>query len=216
MIRPILITFAAVVLTVVGAFAHGQVRHRWQFSQELQDRAVALENVPKEFGDWELREEKTISREVQQLLECTGYSLGTYANRSTGAVVTAFVVLGPAGPVAVHQPIVCYRNSNFQMGERKKIEIGQHTVGLMSMRKPDVTNDVMHVSYGWRPKDTWGVADSPRFKYAFYPYLYKFQTAAQGGVLPDGSEDTSITLSFLEEFLPALEQALHLEETPRD
>ncbi|MCA9178351.1 MAG: exosortase-associated EpsI family protein [Planctomycetales bacterium] len=208
MIKPIVLGALALTFTVAGAIVHGQVRHRWGLNEELQRRMAALAGIPSQIGVWEIKgNDQELDPAVKTLLECDdGYLRRTYANRETGAVVEVFLVVGPAGPIAVHTPAVCYRAGAFRVGEQTELFVGDHAINLLSMAKPDVTKYRMHVAYAWRHGETWEVSDSPRFRFAFHPYLYKIQTAAQGVVLPDGSEDHSVTQSFLEAFLPELER----------
>ena len=218
MTRSLILTLLAAAAIAGGTWAHGAIRHRWGVSQKMETLAAALEDVPRTFGDWELREEQEIDPEVSKMLECAGHCHRVYLNRTTGAVVNVAVLLGPAGPISVHTPAICYRGSDYKQLGVQPIEVGEDKLSVLSLQSPDVTSNRLHVSYAWRrPTGNWATAKSPRFTFAFYPYLYKIQTAAPGGVLEDGSEDLSTTRDFLSAFLPALERrGLGNDEEHRD
>ena len=57
--------------------------------------------------------------------------------------------------------------------------------------------------YGWSSGSHWEATDKGRFKFAFQPYLYKIQLAANLPTETDLKKEDACR-AFLEEFLPVL------------
>ena len=78
--------------------------------------AAKLEELPTEFGDWQLVENQELPESAQNQLHCYGYTLQVYDNTKTGGRVTVAVLFGPRGPIAVHTPEICYSGQGILPG----------------------------------------------------------------------------------------------------
>ena len=119
-----------------------------------------------------------------RMLSCAGYVNRQYVNRKTGQTVWLAVMLGPAGPIAVHTPEVCYSSRAYQIQDpRTGISITDsreqaHTFWSVFFRGMTPSADQLHVCYAWYGKGGWEASTSPRFEFAGEPMLFKLQIAA--------------------------------------
>ena len=61
-----------------------------------------------------------MDEDTVEMLECTGNIVRTYENQRTGEVVSVFVIVGPAGPIAVHTPEICYSSQNYKSRDTRQ------------------------------------------------------------------------------------------------
>jgi hypothetical protein len=209
---------AVVALTLLGGALEGRIRNRWGPSDTMRAAAQRLEEVPRRFGGpqndrWQLQSSEAMNEDTIEMLECTGYFVRTYANRRTGDVVSLFVTVGPAGPIAVHTPEICYSSSNYTSRDtRRQVAISdvqghEDQFWALSFKSKRVQEDVLCVYYAWGAGNRWSAPDDARFAFAGWPYLYKIQVSA---TLPAGTDlkSSDTCREFLKDFLPVLRQYL--------
>ena len=114
-----------VALTLASGLLAGRIRNRWGPSETMLAAAKKLQEVPRQFGGahndrWQLQSSETMSDETVEMLECSGNIVRTYANPRTGEEVSVFVIVGPAGPIAVHTPEVCYSSQNYKSRDTRQ------------------------------------------------------------------------------------------------
>jgi hypothetical protein len=201
-----------IALSLVSGLVQGRLTHRWGPPADLRAAARRFKQIPAAFGAWRLSRTHSIPAPVVAELQCAGYINGVWEHRLTGEVVRAFVLLGPAGPTAVHTPEVCYSSRDYQTTEPPaRISFAadgtKHAFWAMTLRKPDVHADQLRVCYAWSDGGAWEAPAHPRFRYGGASMLYKIQLAAHR---PSGtsSEHRDACRDFLEAFVPALERAL--------
>ena len=209
-IRDVLVIVIAAMVTLSAVAAHGWIRARWGGGIPA-DQTDALSNFPSKFGEWERKASKEIDPVVLKQLECDPQHCfdHVYYNPTLDAAVEIAVFLGPAGPVAVHTPDVCYRNTDFKIIDSKPIEVGRHNLQHLVMERKSIDKTKLLVSYAWLHDDRWEVSDSPRFAFAFKRHLYKLQLAAVEPVSASAEADApkdSLAVAFLEDFIPTFEQ----------
>ena len=184
----------------------------------MRAAAQKLDDVPRHFGGprndrWQLKSSETMSADTVEMLECTGYLMRTYENRGTGRVVSVFVIVGPAGPIAVHTPEICYSSQNYKSRDtRQRVAIpggqGQDDqFWALSFKTKSVQEDLLRVYYAWSTGDRWSAPNDARYAFAGWPYLYKIQLSSQtaGG---DGPEDRRHLPGVFKDFVPVLRQYL--------
>jgi hypothetical protein len=209
---------AVAALTLVSGVLQGRIRNRWGPSESARAAAKKLQDVPRRFGGpqndrWQLQSSETMSRDSVEMLECTGYFVRTYANQRTGEVVSIFVVVGPAGPIAVHTPEICYPSRNYKSrGTRERVAIpdgeGQeHQFWALTFKSTSVQENLNRVYYAWSTGDRWSAPDDARFAFVGWPYLYKIQLSSN---LPRETDlKTGDTCrEFLKDFVPAARRYL--------
>jgi hypothetical protein len=205
-------------LTLAGGLLEGHIRNRWGPSETMLAAAEKLAEFPHEFGGfqnnrWQMQASQTMSQDVIDTLECTGYFVRTYANPRTGESVNVFVIVGPAGPISVHTPEICYSSQDYvNRSPRECVAITDDAQAndefwALSFKSKDVRGDVLRVYYAWSTGNHWRNPNDARYAFAGWPYLYKVQLAA---TMPPGADlkkgDTC--QSFLRDFVPVARQYL--------
>jgi hypothetical protein len=206
---------AVLVLTVAAGMLQGRLTNRWGLTEDLQAVGRKLEQLPGEFGDWQLVESSELDETSQRMLEPYGYVGGVYRNETTGAQVTMFVIVGPVGPIAVHTPEVCFGTRTYeQIESRKSFALDSpsspdepHTFWAPLFQRKDVDRHLAPTYYSWTLGDRWSAAEDPRFAFAGNPYLYKVQVTT---LVPAGPSrpETDPCQEFLADFVTAVEPYL--------
>jgi hypothetical protein len=194
--------------TLLGGVIQGRMSRRWGKPQEFAVLANRLRELPTEIGPWRTTASPPLSPATEAELECAGYVSRQYENRGTGAIVTVAVLLGPAGPISVHTPDVCYSSRNYTiLGSPKRIQFGgegsQDELWSTSLQSTSLTAGNLRVYYGWSSGGPWSAPKDARFAFAGQPHLYKIQVA---GPLPTPADDVASDQcrAFLKEFLPVV------------
>src|SRR5438874_3367837 len=106
-----------VVLTITSRVMHGYLIG-WSHSRP-DERILEkkLEEFPGDFGSWEVQQALSLTPYVQNVLECRSYLHRHYVHRESGKAVTVAVVVGPAGPISVHTPEICYSTRDYKLHE---------------------------------------------------------------------------------------------------
>ncbi|MGO9112642.1 MAG: exosortase-associated EpsI family protein [Thermoguttaceae bacterium] len=205
-------------LTLASGVIEGRIRNRWGPSETMLAAAEKLEKVPRQFGGpqndrWQLQSSETMDQDTVEMLECTGYILRTYGNPRTGEMVSTFVVVGPAGPIAVHTPEICFPSQNYKSRDtRQQVAIpddqGQEDrFWALSFKSKNIQEDLIRVYYAWSTGNRWSAADDARFAFVGSPYLYKIQLSS---TLPAGADPKTddTCKKFLKDFVPVVRQYL--------
>ena len=197
----------ALLITVAGGAWYGSYAQRWGPPVNLVAAATKLEQLPRQFGDWSLVEDLPFDEGTRKMLECAGHVNRRYINRVTGQGVNLAIIVGPPGPTAVHTPEICFSSRAYeQQGERTRLELEEGAgVGdsfwTLDFTTQNVLADGLRIYYAWSLGKDWEASDSPRYKFAAAPFLYKLQLAAP---VPAGTVgDADIGKEFLEQFLQA-------------
>jgi len=199
------------VLTIVSGMLQGRMSNRWGPTEDMQTAAKQLEKLPTQFGSWQLFSSQEMSEEARNQLECAGYLYHTYKNRDTGEIVNMVLLLGPAGPIAVHTPEICYSSRAYkQLAPRECVTLldrsnQKDNFWSLTFRSAGVNADTLQVYYAWRTGDHWLAAGNPRFSLAGQPYLYKIQLASRAPFFADLKTNDPCK-NFLQDFLPAAKQ----------
>jgi hypothetical protein len=208
------------VATLLGGAIQGKMSRRWGRPQELSRLAERLRQLPTEIGDWKTRSSSSLSPTAEAILECAGYVSRQYENRRTGEIVNVAVLLGPAGPISVHTPDVCYSSQDYSIidpPKRTRLDAGEGSrdeLWATSLQSTKLTAGDLRVYYGWSTGGPWSAPrKDPRMAFAGQPYLYKVQVA---GPLPSAVDANASdpSVAFLKDFLPAVRPYLveHAQE----
>ncbi len=216
---------SAIVLILAATVFCGLVQGRWTYRWGMPSQSVAsgamLEKIPVVIGDWRMKSDNDVSQEVLDTLQCTGHVFRTYVNDKTQEQIQVAILVGPAGPISVHTPEICYNGQNFEAStEREEIPIGPESLkagasageltegvhagdsfwGLV-FRTADVHAAPMSVYYAWSDGETWRATDQPRHSFAGIPNLFKVQVAGlmSGAAVLGTSSDPCYC--FLNDFL---------------
>lgn len=184
---------AAVVLTLASGAVYGRWTQRWGAPPDLKAAASRLTSIPKEIGDWRMLEERPMSDEIIETLQCAGYVHRTYVNQSTGATVNVAMIVGPPGPTAVHTPEICFSSRAYDIVDPrtkawlKPADGKSHSLWMTTFHSRNPGSDRLRVYYGWSLGDQWIASESPRFEFGGNALLYKIQVA--GLIGPDDDEE---------------------------
>ena len=207
---------AALVVTLVSGTIHGRFTNRWGTPPDLEAAGRRVESLPETFGDWRLTSEEDLDENAVRLLQCSGYIHRIYHNIKKPSLpqIQVAVLVGPAGPISVHTPEICYSSRDYTIAQKRRHlnislagESGEHVLWGMSMSPNNLAKRTLRVCYGWSTGGAWQAPEHPRFQYGGQPLLYKIQIASE--VAPGSSSDESESCtSFLRAFLPVLDQRL--------
>lgn len=174
-------------LTLSAGVLYGQYSQRWGPPADLTAAATHLASLPHQIGNWKLAEESPMQKSTQEMLQCAGYVNRSYINQQTGQTVNLAIIVGPAGPTAVHTPEICYSSRAYDVqGDRQKIVLESSPSAKNSFWSVDFTTknplaDGLRVYYAWNQGDAWQASASPRYEFAAAPMLYKLQLAGPIG-----------------------------------
>ncbi|MEM8668677.1 MAG: exosortase-associated EpsI family protein [Planctomycetota bacterium] len=193
-------------LTIFSALVHGVLDGRWSDAADLKVIGSRLDQLPEQFGSWELVENKELEEGTAALLRCHGSVMRIYRHSETGVVVNVAVLYGPRGPIAVHTPEICYDSVGTKQARPTRAEsirttASQHRLWSVTFLQEPNPEPSLEVWYGWTVDGKWEAAEYPRFWLT--ENLYKIQLAG-----PAGNELQHPCRDFLEEFLPLLEKVV--------
>lgn len=197
---------AALVITLTGGAWYGSYAQRWGPPADMVTASTKLDQLPRQFGDWSLAEELPFDESTREMLECAGYVNRRYINRATGEGVNLAIILGPPGPTSVHTPEICFSSRAYeQQGERSLLELEEgagvsDSFWTLDFTTQNVLADGLRIYYAWSRGNDWEASDSPRYKFAAAPYLYKLQLAAPVPAKA-GVSSADVGKEFLQEFL---------------
>jgi hypothetical protein len=203
-------------LTIASGLLQGSLCNRWGASEEQRRVGAKLEECPTEVPHWNCQKEKMPLEQVaiDQLIPY-GYFQRQYVSQDGGDAITVTVMVGPSGTLSVHTPEVCFSGLNFDKSEeRKKIEIpglsDGDTIWRVAMRSKKVDGNVVESYYAWSKGDRWVAEESPRYKLAIRPYIYKIQLhhLATAEVSGKANSAADPSMRFLMDLLPVLEKYL--------
>ena len=199
---------AGLVLTILSGILRGRIDTRWA-SHELQQAAVRVNSIPKTLGDWTAPELRQLDDDAARMLRCEGHTVGSFQEQGSKDLVSMVLLVGPAGPLAVHTPDVCYGSNNYTVArnrERKIIvdsEGNEHEFSVITFKENRAGNRLLRVYYAWNHAGEWVAPSSPRTSFAGIPMLYKIQIATHA--IHGGEGDIDAGERFLQENLPQLE-----------
>jgi Protein of unknown function (DUF3485) len=171
-------------MTCITGLVYGYVSQRWGPAPDLIAAGKHLETFPAQFGDWQLVRDEPMKESVIEVLSCAGYVNRQYVNRRTGDTVSIAITVGPAGPISVHTPEICYSSQAYSIQETRRLTIlsdknGEpHSFWGISFRSNNTIADQLCVYYAWTAEKAWKAVESPRFEFAGRPILYKLQLSS--------------------------------------
>jgi len=209
-------------LTIASGAIQGRISNRWGTPPDLLAAGKLLQEVPAQFGNWQLDSSDELSKNAAAMLECAGYIVRQYRNEQSGQTIDVAVLVGPSGPISVHTPEVCFPSRDSQpQGERRRVAIPTaegrtDEFWALTFKAADLAATRRRVYYGWSTGSQWTAAEDPRFGFADRPYLYKIQLS--GSLLPGMDEPVDEASDpcreFLKEFVPVVSRYL-IEPQPR-
>lgn len=198
--RVTLTVISILAATVFCGLLHGRWTYRWNAPGQVGASDQSLLAIPQIIGDWRMTDDHEVSQQVLKTLQCSAHVFRTYVNDKTQQQVQMAIVAGPAGPISVHTPEICYSSRDFQQStSRRAVNLteesappqsgstvegqpsGEDSFWAVVFRTADVHAAPMSVYYGWSAGGEWQATDEPRHSFAGIPTLYKIQIA---GLMP--------------------------------
>jgi hypothetical protein len=204
-LRALALLAIALLLTVGSGLLHGRLRQRWGHSSDALRAAEQMHALPATIGEWETISTFHLRDNEQAILQSYGHVGRVLRHKSSGAVVTLSLLVGPTGPTAVHTPEVCLRGNAYRLqGPRTALAVPgrEDTAWTSTFVSTDVSARQVRAVYGWRFDGDWSAPEQPRFSFAGRPYLYKLNFSCAG----DDAATQAQARDFLEAFVPAFEQ----------
>jgi len=162
---------------------YGHYSQRWGPPIDLVAAGSHLDSFPRQLGKWQLTEELPMGDSALAMLECAGYVNRRYVNQESGETVSVAIIVGPAGPIAVHTPEICYSSRAYELqDQRRSVVIGtapdaEQSFWCVDFKTRNLMADQLRVYYAWSRGERWEASTSPRLKFAAAPLLYKIQLA---------------------------------------
>jgi hypothetical protein len=197
-------------LLVLDGLVYGLWTNRWRSPEALLTATARLEQIPMVIGDWQGQPGKALEDREVQLAGFSGYVARSYHHRINGNSFTVLLACGPAGPLSVHSPEICYGGAGYEAlketGKRTEPAI-EAELWQARFGKPESTaSGELRVLWTWNVAGAWMAPDNARFAFAGAPVVYKLyvvQQTTQG----DESSDRACS-EFLEKLLPELNRRL--------
>lgn len=207
-------SYLAALSVVIGSGAvSGLWTGRWSAMDRLAPRAARLKQIPLTIGDWQGQPSGLDARMVARA-ELAGYLMRRYEN-PRGEVVTALLVVGRPGPIAVHTPEVCYGGAGYEPSTPKSkcfIDGNSSTrseeLWLVDLVKQATTApECLRILYGWTADGSWTASEQPRLDFAGVPALYKlYIVRATPGA--DGPVQNDPGVQFARQFLSVVRKSV--------
>ena len=170
---------ATVVLLANGVLA-GVWTNRWHRPVELETGISKLLDVPMTIGDWHGRSEE-LEAVVLARAGIDGYFLRHYENQLNGKKITVLLMCGRAGPMALHEPNICYHGAGYFQNGSIAIWPQKYGDGSTSAEfkrgkfsKSDAT-DVTSTRIEWSWRRWRAVASPSQSKSGFRPLSFVVQ-----------------------------------------
>jgi hypothetical protein len=212
MLRTVLLALAA-ALVAGESYVHGLWTNRWSNSRALEEAVARLQQVPVQVGDWSA-ETRELDRRTLAQAGFAGYLSRTY-RRPDGFAVNVLLACGPAGPLSLHTPQICYGGA------------GYHAVGDISRQDVDVRVSPasgafwkarfakeealvpvsLRILYAWHVNRAWTAADNPRLSFAGLPVVHKMYLTYPLSASDERPDDAACA-EFMGRLLPELERTV--------
>lgn len=178
----------------------------WGAPPNMIEAARKLAACPETIGDWQFVSKEEFTDRVEDILQAEAHVSSTYRNSKTGEEVSLMIVLGPAGPIASHDPTLCYPKVGYRQVRGpipKPIETDSTSDAfwLASFQASQLGHPPLNVYYAWSNGADWKAPEWARYAFAGSRYLYKVQVASTSLMIEKDEEENACT-SFLRAFCP--------------
>jgi hypothetical protein len=187
-----------------------------------EERALLLEKVPKNVGDWH-GEDKSTDKRVRKVAGAIGAVSRTYRNSRTGEQVDLWLIVGHARDVSFHTPDVCYPASGFNARASENglypMQFGDETAAPFLtntfLKDDEHGQQLLRVFWSWfnpenksnAGKVVWEAPHNARWQFGNSRALYKmYFTSAMRD--PKETAEASTCVRFAREFMPEVNKAL--------
>ena len=219
---PLGISFLAVL--AYGTYRHGCYTDRFSpaQSEKLDTFTECVQELPLEFGDWVGTETKIPDKQFK-LTNCTAYQSASFENRTTGDVVSTYIVSGTGRHITIHSPDWCYQGAGYDM-QGKPVQFTMDVPGVEAnpefltavFRKEDIANPMatqeLRIFWTYSNDGKWIGPDMAKMYYSGVPALYKIYLICNV-TGRDSDAEASTANQFAQEVLPEINRILFRKAT---
>ncbi len=161
---------------------HGRLTDRWGVPQNVVQTAERLQAVPIQIEEWSSTElpisDKQLLAAGAEGYLSRAYQFGGDAPED-GAMTQVMIVCGRPGPIALHEPTVCFVNAGMQQRQTEELTSvtsgsGEHEFMVSDFQEAGLAGTTWRTYWSWSTNSRkWEVPPDPRRAYAGEDYLYK-------------------------------------------
>jgi Protein of unknown function (DUF3485) len=218
MVQKLALVAAIVVLLLsrTALLVQGPWSERPENPEAIKAAVARLDRMPLALGPW--RGEKLPDLDPETIAEArvAGHVWRRYGNSLTGDAVSVLLVCGPAEPIALHTPEVCYRGIGYHfLGQPNSCTI--HHPGnsppdvfwTARFRKASVAvPEQLRIYWAWQAQRNWEAPESPLRAFASFPVLYKLYVISAARLEGEAPPENDPCREFLDALLPELQKVL--------
>ncbi|MCM2375130.1 exosortase-associated EpsI family protein [Aporhodopirellula aestuarii] len=134
--------------------------------------------LPETLGTWKLLEEGSLQESELEILHATDHWRRVYRCSRTNHTVVVTLVAGPSGPLASHQPAVCYARNEFRLQNDAvtwTVPDRDDMFRFQTLEPRQIERPAMTIAYAWHDGDRWRAPRVPRIRLAGNAALQRLQ-----------------------------------------
>lgn len=134
--------------------------------------------LPPILGSWQLLKQESPAASELSILQATDHWQRVYQCQKTQKVVVATLIAGAAGPLASHQPEVCYARHEFCAHSDARIWTvpeRRDSFRFQTLEPRQPTESALTIAYAWHDGTNWTAPGLPRFQLAGHASLQRLQ-----------------------------------------
>jgi Protein of unknown function (DUF3485) len=210
----------ATALLISSGVVHGLWTNRWHNSDALLQAVARVDQVPLNVGPWQGRALGAPDVDAAAFIKAgaLGYWMRRYVNQKDGSQVTATLMCGPHGDIAVHPPEVCYTASGYDMAEKPVPFVvksatstgvpAEFRTAVFASSAAEPGTRRLRIFWAWNATGDWLAPEGDaRWTFRGAPFLYKLYVAHEF-TGPAGPPDSDPCAALLPLLLPQLREAL--------
>lgn len=208
----------AVAITALSGWGYGRFSNRWGPPAELVEVGAKLREIPTACGQWKFVSSQDLSEDVREMLESTAEVTRVYVDDQTGEYVSMILVVGPVGPLSIHNPQICFPAQNYRpVDARTPVKIRdakgtENTLWAATFASKGLEPVKIRVYWGWSTGGPWSAPNDARFAFGGAPHLYKIQCSCLAPASEPSAGDPS--RRFLKDFLAVASPILVGKNSP--
>lgn len=215
--------FLSVIVTIaclvaIGV-ASGVITDRWGVSVDVVAAAGRLNSIPMQIDGWTGTDVQIDQRQLDGA-GALGSMSRVYQSPDRMHLVSVTILCGRHGPIATHEPTVCFVGSGMKQVARERGTTIEHGSAHSSFRtaefsSPTPGEPVQQTFWGWsRGADEWSTPENPRIEFASAKALYKLYFVTPVSVTKSEktqAETDPAVLRFMSSFLAQLPESLKVD-----
>ncbi len=134
--------------------------------------------LPETLGSWELLEQGNLQQSELEILHASDHWRRVYRCRETNKTVVVTLVAGASGPLASHQPEICYARSEFfAHGDALLWTVPERSdqFWLRTLEPRQFEQRSLTIAYAWHDGERWMAPRIPRLQLAGRATLQRLQ-----------------------------------------